>query len=452
MGFFESEIEELKAKNDIDGLIKELKYITNKSGVKAAEALGEIGNPRAIKALIKTLTEAAKVKDKRGTEAASNALQRFGKAAVEPLIKSLAARKVEGREAIALTLAELRDPRAIDPLIISLKDNSWFVRAAAAAALGKFRNERAIKPLIKTITNKDNQFKVRLLAINSLMEIGEAAVKPLIELKYIDFQTQNAINNAILSNGDKAIRPLIQSLADENMKNKRGHILYFLGEFKDKRAIEALIMALKDEDKYIRISAAKSLGKIGDKRALEPLTQALNDENKSVQKIAKKMLKKIELRLSGREEHSFGSIAVRPRDFFYTFLWMALFWVILFSTILSLLFSLVFGKLLNYTFINAFALFYSMFALISVLISLLLAHKGKATTVSINYQDMDIFLTKLDTILKKSKYQISVEAKNYIKYNYKELGPFPCIIIEIKDKTANIIGPNNIIKKFKERL
>ena len=47
--------------------------------------------------------------------------------------------------------------------------------------------------------------------------------------------------------------------------------------------VEGLIRALKDEDIYVRRSAAEALGKIGDKRAVGPLIEALKDEYSYVQ-------------------------------------------------------------------------------------------------------------------------------------------------------------------------
>ena len=55
-----------------------------------------------------------------------------------------------------------------------------------------------------------------------------------------------------------------------------------LGEIGDSRAIEPLIQALKDKDKYIREWAADALGEIGNERAVEPLIEALKDEYSSV--------------------------------------------------------------------------------------------------------------------------------------------------------------------------
>ena len=51
-----------------------------------------------------------------------------------------------------------------------------------------------------------------------------------------------------------------------------------LGAIGDARAVEPLIAALKDENKYVSQAAAKALGKIKDPRPVEPLIAALKDQ------------------------------------------------------------------------------------------------------------------------------------------------------------------------------
>lgn len=47
-------------------------------------------------------------------------------------------------------------------------------------------------------------------------------------------------------------------------------------------AVEHLIGALKDTNKYVRRYAAEAIGQIGDERGIEPLVDALRDEDKNV--------------------------------------------------------------------------------------------------------------------------------------------------------------------------
>ena len=58
-----------------------------------------------------------------------------------------------------------------------------------------------------------------------------------------------------------------------------------LGNIKDARAVEPLVMALKDQYD-VRKAAAEALGKIKDTRDVEPLVMALTDKEKFVGQVA----------------------------------------------------------------------------------------------------------------------------------------------------------------------
>ena len=122
----------------------------------AAEALGKIGNPEPLIAVLKDGNENARdrsawvlgwMEDVR---------------AVDPLIAALKDKSDDVREVAATALGKIGDARAIEPLLAAMKDESENVREDAAEALGKIGDARAITPLeefIKTMsggTDKDN--------------------------------------------------------------------------------------------------------------------------------------------------------------------------------------------------------------------------------------------------------------------------------------------------------
>jgi len=85
MGFFKPNIEKMRTRQDVEGLIKALKHKDFEVRKNATDALGEIGDVRAIEPLIQAL------KDKgRGVQKyAAKALGEIGEPAVEPLIEAL---------------------------------------------------------------------------------------------------------------------------------------------------------------------------------------------------------------------------------------------------------------------------------------------------------------------------------------------------------------------------
>ena len=76
-----------------------------------------------------------------------------------------------------------------------------------------------------------------------------------------------------------------------------------LGEIRDPRSVEPLILSLKDEDREVREQVVTALSKIEDIRALQPLTVVKgNDENEAIRKIAAKAVKKIKRKKRQEQE------------------------------------------------------------------------------------------------------------------------------------------------------
>ena len=161
MGLFERifrpNIEELKARRDVEGLIRALKNICWDVRRDAAKALGEIGDRRAVEPLIEALRDS----DLGVRSAAAHALGKIGdERAVEPLIEALDDVDVIVQIKAAKALHKIGNERAVEALkhkrvferlIRALKDSEWPVRANATEALGEIGDERAVEPLIEAL-------------------------------------------------------------------------------------------------------------------------------------------------------------------------------------------------------------------------------------------------------------------------------------------------------------
>jgi HEAT repeat protein len=148
----------------------------------AAEALGKIGDVRAVKPLIKALRDVAF--DVRLN--AAFALGRIGEPAIESLIEVLEDGNGLDREAAveALkamnTLSNTGDARVVQPHIKLLEDKNRAARQGAAKVLGMIGDVRAVEPLGKVLSHDDTGY----YAAEALAEIGEPAISLLIkELK-----------------------------------------------------------------------------------------------------------------------------------------------------------------------------------------------------------------------------------------------------------------------------
>jgi HEAT repeat protein len=220
----------------------------------AAKALGQIGDPAVIPALIQALQDKDDVR-----LAAVKALREIGyDHAIPALIQALQDNdeSVSDRAATAL---ERMGTVAILALIQALQDKEhWRVRYWAAKALGKIGDPAAIPALIEALQDKEwKESKVRLAAAEALGEIG----------------------------GHHAILALIQALQDKEHWRVCLAAVKALGQIGDPAAIPTLIQALQLQDREywrVRYWAAKALGKIGDPAAIPALIEALQDKEEHV--------------------------------------------------------------------------------------------------------------------------------------------------------------------------
>ena len=192
MGLFgKPNIDKLKARGNVKGLINALKDESVYVRRDAAEALEKLGwNPGGATEKIDYLIAKQKWGDlaefgelaveplleamENGSvvvqSAAAEVLGKIGEPSVEPLIQAL---KHEGGHYAAEALGIIGDARVVELLIEGLrKETSWLMRRAAADALGKIGDARAVEPLIQALDDEDRN--VRWEAVRALGEIGDA--------------------------------------------------------------------------------------------------------------------------------------------------------------------------------------------------------------------------------------------------------------------------------------
>jgi len=234
-------------------------YESLKGSKKAWEELARKNDPRAVVPLVKALG----AWDMTVRANAAWTLRKLGDPrAVEPLIKALGDRSPIVRGAAASALSEVGDRRAVDPMVISLGDTDETVREAAAWTLGKLKDPRAVEPLILAL--KDWFFKVRETAAYTLGELGDP----------------------------RAVEPLIDALGDTHGKVREA-AAWSLGKCGDSLAVDPLLKTLEDEDPKVREAAAWTLGKFMDRRAVDPLLKTVGDEDPKVREAASRLLEEL---------------------------------------------------------------------------------------------------------------------------------------------------------------
>ena len=280
---------------------------------QAARELGEKGDVLAIEPLIELLGDISPDVQ----QSAIDALVKFGNLAIDPLIATLENGDYITRPNAATALSQINDDRIVELLlkdlistdndvqksavvalgnrklsdsdaqlmILALSDNDPYVREAAAEGLGLIKETRAVVPLITMLTSYETDMIASEIATVSLIQIGAPSVEPLIALlsnddPWIQYTAEDALSRI----GDPAVEQLIAALKDSNPQVRK-FAAEALGEIKDARAVEPLLVTLRDEDENVRNGSRGALSSIGAP-AVEPFIALLKDEDPEIRRAA----------------------------------------------------------------------------------------------------------------------------------------------------------------------
>ena len=143
---------------------------------------------------------------------------------------------------------------------------------SAVLELGRLGHDKAIDLLLETLTRQDG---VARSAARELGKLGnERAVAPLTALLG-NAEVNQAAAEALLAFGEKAVEPLIETLKNGN-GDARQAAAFALGEIRDKRAVEPLVLVMQTDEVYaVRTAAATALGNLKDSRAVWVLVATL---------------------------------------------------------------------------------------------------------------------------------------------------------------------------------
>jgi len=204
--------------------------------------LGKIGKPAVI-----PLIERLESQNKDETELSIRILGDIkDTTAVKPLIKLLTRNNYNIRGNVCESLGKIGDSSAFQDLSLRMGDSVEVVRKSAAVALGRIKDDQAIPYLIRGLS--DRHYSVRMTSANSLVELGEPSIKPLLHL--LDNSTDFPLYLTIES----------------------------LGRLKSKQAVTHLIGRLKDQDWATRAFAVEALGQIGDPRGTRAIAELKKKE------------------------------------------------------------------------------------------------------------------------------------------------------------------------------
>lgn len=245
----------------------------------AAVAMGEIGDPAAIPALVEALgDEVWQVRFH-----AFEGLVAFGEGAFPALSAALEGENEDRSYWAAKALGKLGE-RSRDVLLQALRNGNRRLRFVVAAALGETGDLRVVKVLVGYLSDKS--WIVRKRASDALAEIGPIAIPTLMEaLAMPEGPATRWLLAALCRMGEKGVKALVLFL------RKRGEA--FAWNAKDDLtglgpAAEPVFLELiGDPDRDLRFFAATCLGELpSDAKIDEALLRCLADPTWSIRKVA----------------------------------------------------------------------------------------------------------------------------------------------------------------------
>ena len=303
-------VEKLGESGQLDAvphLIQALKDEKARVRLAAIDALGMLKDRRAIKVLIPFL------RDGRAALAlaAIDALGQIGDStAVGALVAVVQAEVPVLRLAAIDALGQIGDSTAVDVLCLQMQSDRSQVRWVSAVALGRIGSSRAVGPLANLLGDEG----MRQTVLFALAQIDKNwRARPEVEMAVGRFR-RDLMQNEVL--GDKqaivrfcALEGLNAVVPDwrekdwaeglvmhwcvwvtEDNDDERKVAARFLGDLKDRRAVQALLVATEDRDRDVRREAILSLGKMRDMRAAGALRDALTGEDRYVRGAAARAL------------------------------------------------------------------------------------------------------------------------------------------------------------------
>ncbi len=259
----------------VDLLLFELEVGNRPARVAAIDALGRIGDRRALEALLRTL----QADDPLLRSHAATALGKLGDAQViEPLIAQLNDPEIIVIYSVREALVALRRS-AVASLIQAMEDRErgTAVRADAAAIVGTIGDEQALAPLANVVMDATEVDVVRRSAVSGLARLGSVgALEPLMDaLQRRDTERSVRLSVARDLQDRRAFQQLLALVrTTDDDERVRAIVIKRLCWFGGEQAIEPLITALDDPSRQVRQAALWALAECGDLRVLPMLERA----------------------------------------------------------------------------------------------------------------------------------------------------------------------------------
>jgi len=262
----------------------------------AITALGRLGYRQATAALTKVLE-----KDSSMRIEAARALARIGdESALDSLLRMIGDSDSAARQAVVGALNSIgsaKMPERIKPL---LQHNDPLVRESAAKIAGYFGYSDCAELLLQCCNDEDE--RVRRAAVEHLAYLEDDRVTNVLAQKLrTDTPTVRAAAAAAMSHLEEAAPNLIEALRDDDR-----WVRYFaaksLGRLNNSSAIDALVEVVENDPmNLVRIAALEALGKLGGNKAMHVISTHVRSEDRDVARVAGEALEEARLRATAEQ-------------------------------------------------------------------------------------------------------------------------------------------------------
>jgi len=170
-----NDIGSMRRRRDVNGLMGLLSHSDTKVRIKAVDALGYVGDSRAVEPLIKALGDSNQfVREHAARNLGCDYHSSLGcdsSKTISPLIDVLDDEDVFVRVEAARSLGENPRPAAREPLeALARRDERWEVRHAAVEALGRISQEESI-PVLEALLDDEEEI-VRVATRRALRRLS----------------------------------------------------------------------------------------------------------------------------------------------------------------------------------------------------------------------------------------------------------------------------------------
>lgn len=255
----------------INALIDVLRGEDAWTAYHAADALGKIGDPRAVEALVSVLS------------------------------------RNELRKPAITALGQIAEPRSLSSIVPFLKDGSRGVREEVVKSIAKFfqkgvSEETIIENIKRNLQDEQSDFLLHCARSNkkevktsAILLLGllrdESVIDHLVELSATEEFNEPYIR--VLVFVGRATPELLTPFFKSDDPYKRRVVCLVAGRINSPVFFEPLVECLKDEDGHVRGNAALTLSNLNDPKVIEFIKPLILDKYENVQEEAIRALAKL---------------------------------------------------------------------------------------------------------------------------------------------------------------